>query len=341
MKVLLVEDSRTVAAYLTAVLREAPDFDLLPPARDGREGVRAALRYKPDVILMDLQLPEMDGIDAIRQILSSQATPIVVLSAFIDSPQGDRTFEAFSAGAVDVLPKPRGQGETEHDLFKRRLFRTLRTMAQACVVRRGVRLAGFEPALARAPTPPGEVRSLLLVGASTGGPMALSALLSGLPSLFRLPILISQHIVPGFEPSLARWLSQTGHPVEVVDSTRCLEQGRVYLSTASADMVLTSRGVSTAESRGALCPSVDRLFSSAVPRAPGVIAVLLTGMGEDGARGLLALREAGALTIAQDGPSCVVDGMPGTARSLGAALATLAPRDIAPFVLAELSGCSP
>lgn len=334
MRLLVVEDSLVVRRYVEAALAQAPDVELLPAATDGEAGVRAAVALRPDVILMDLQLPRLDGMSAIARIMDEAPCPIVVFSAFLQSATGDRTFEALRAGAVEVIAKPQGLGAAEVGQFREELLRTLKLMAQARVVRRRAPAAVAPPKVQVT----GEAE-LVVIGSSTGGPEVLHRIFRALPAPFPLPIVLAQHIIPGFEHGLAKWLSGTGHAAEVVAGPTTLEPGRVLIAPAHAHLQLT-RGLASqlAAEPGALTPSVDVLFESAAAAYGGrVAALLLTGMGEDGARGLRCLRELGAATATQLGESCVVDGMPAAGRRLGGSLVELAPDAIPAWLGAQAS----
>jgi len=349
MKVLLVEDSQTVRAYVESILRPAHDVELLPPARDGATGVAYAIEHRPDVILMDLELPVLSGLDAISQIMAVAPRPIVVLSAHLDRAGEDRTFESFQAGAVDVLAKPRGLSEEERKRFGERLLSIVRVMSQARVLRRPAPAVKMERT-----SNPGLTKNLgrryeaVLIGTSTGGPVVLRALLDALPAPYPLPIAICQHIVPGFEEGLARWLGESRHRVAVAREGDRLAPGVVLLSRADKHLVLRGRDVTLLQGQAAssgpprssrrggsrdsvppgvrATPSADLLFESAAKTiGASCVALLLTGMGEDGKRGLSALRSAGALTVTQTADTCVIDGMPGAARAAGAGVMDLSP----------------
>lgn len=329
MKVLLVEDSRTVGAYIEALFRATSELLLLPVVRNGASAVQAARAQRPDLILMDLNLPILDGVEAIRQIMSLAPCPIVVLSGHLATPQGDRTFEALAAGAVDVIAKPTGvEPELAAD-FSERLLSTVRLMAAARVVRRPAR-----PVVPQAAAV--SLRGafdLIAIGASVGGPPLLFDLLQQLPVPCPLPIVITQHVLPGYEHGLAAWLSRSGHAVRVAAHGDRPRAGSVLM--APSERHLAIRGdrcelnLDKAAERGPV-PSVDVMFESIAESAGDrAVALLLSGMGEDGARGLLTLRQCGALTVAQSGETCVVDGMPAAARALGAAELELPPPAIA------------
>jgi len=332
MKVLLVEDSLTVRVYVEGLLRGSPDVELLPAARDGVTGVKLAQSLAPDVVLMDLELPVMSGLDAIRVIMSTAPCPIVVLSAELDKPGEDRTFASFDAGAVDVLAKPRSLSDLERERFGERLLRVVRVMSEARVLKRRFvqkDLTSSLPPLSQpAIVAPYDV---VLIGSSTGGPLVLRALLGSIPAPFPLPILIAQHIVPGFEHGLATWLSESGHYVSVVRPGARAEPGRVLLARADKHLAVNGNELTILPAeRGKPTPSVDILFESAsASLGARVVALLLSGMGDDGCHGLSALRKKGALTVTQTAETCVVDGMPGAARAVGAQAKDLAPPEMA------------
>ncbi|MCI0528656.1 MAG: response regulator [Nitrospira sp.] len=334
MRILLIEDSRVVITYIEGLVRQEPDMELLPPAMDGATGVQAAKREKPDVILMDLQLPVLDGIEAIRRIMSEAPCPIVVLSAYLDLPDRDRTFESLQAGAVDVLTKPRGLGEEQIGHFRDRLIRTIRLMSKARMVgrRRNIRASPQTKSVSISTSLPSvQDYDIVVIGSSTGGPPVLYQILKSVPSPFILPMIVSQHIIPSFENGLARWLGETGHRVIVAQADQKIESGVVYLAQADRHLAVRPAGFEILPVEYTKpVPSVNVLFeSTAETFGARVIALLLTGMGEDGAKGMLALRNRGALTITQTGETCVVNGMPAAGRALGGSLYELSPNEMA------------
>ncbi|OJT19135.1 hypothetical protein BO221_37170 [Archangium sp. Cb G35] len=341
LKLLLVEDSRSVVAFLEQILRREPDIELLPHVANGRDAVVAVQRWSPQLVLMDLVLPGgMDGVEAITEIMATAPCPIVVLSGQLETPGRDRTFESLRAGAVDVLAKPTVGGLDAVKEFRERLLRTVRVMAHARVVGRR-RMSLRTPAVVTPPPSQGvaapEPRpcSLLAIGGSTGAPPLVFELLKALPSPAPFPVVVAQHIVRGFEPGFAKWLGGTGHRTMVAQGGEWLEPGVVYVSPADRDLVVRGGKLQTQTSRGVAVPSVDALFESVAGfYGSRAVGLLLTGMGEDGARGLLTMRQTGALTVAQEGTSCVVDGMPGAARALGAASQTLTPGEMSALMAA-------
>lgn len=336
MKVLLIEDSASVRAYIEGVLQQAPDIEVLPSARDGAEGVHAVLRHRPDLVLMDIELPVLDGISAIVQIMELAPCPVVVLSAYLDTPGHDRTFDALEAGAVDVLAKPSGLTKEAIERFAHKLLSTVRLMAQAHVVRRS---ASSIRKREERPKEQNASLSLVAIGASTGGPAAIREILRRVKAKSPVPIVIAQHTIPGFEHGLADWLSGTGHRVLVANGHARLEPGIVYLAPADQNVVIAEGSLEVVPAEAdEQVPSADLLFHSAA-RIFGdtAVGVLLTGMGDDGARGLLSLYERGALTMTQSAASCVVNGMPEAARRLGASVLELSPAEIASLLDAKLA----
>lgn len=341
MRVLVVEDSPTQMAYLRGILRSEPDIELLEPATTGVQGVRLAVAERPDIIVMDLHLAEMDGLEAIGHIMAIQPCPIVVLSAELGRADIDLTFESLRAGAVDALPKPGGGVMSPGPQFRETLLSRLRLLSQVRVVRRSHRQR--QPVRATQQPPPqveAQQTKVVVIGASTGGPPVLYELLKRLPRPPSLPVVISQHISAGSELGMCRWFRGSGHDVRVAVDGEELQAGRIYVSPADGHAVLTSAtrlGIAPLGD-ATIAPSVDQLFASAATHlGPNVIAVLLTGMGSDGAKGMAALHAAGALTVAQSAETCVVNGMPGSAVALGAVRQVLSPDGIAAMLCAAMA----
>ncbi|HEY0094681.1 MAG TPA: chemotaxis protein CheB, partial [Archangium sp.] len=270
MKLLLVEDSRSVVAFLEQLLRREPDIEWLPPVANGRDAVVAVQRWSPQLVLMDLVLPGgMDGVEAITEIMATAPCPIVVLSGQLETPGRDRTFESLRAGAVDVLAKPTIGGLEAVKEFRERLLRTVRVMAHARVVgrRRGSQrtpaaLPAVPSPLAVAPGPEPRACALLAIGGSTGAPPLVYELLRALPSPAPFPVVVAQHIVRGFEPGFARWLAGTGHRTVAARGGEWLEPGVVYVSPADSDLAVRGGKLQVLPSRGVAVPSVDVLFES-------------------------------------------------------------------------------
>ncbi len=341
LRVLVVEDSITVLAHIREVLASQPDIELVGEAHDGAQAVALCQRLRPDVVSMDMMLPGMDGQAATEAIMAHCPTPILIVSSSTNRGELLRTYEALAAGAVEVLEKPTAtmpEGEWE-----RRYLTLLRLVARIRVITHvRARIPGRSSA--RLPlAPPTPRRALLALGASTGGPGALMKVLQTLPAPAPLPVLIVMHINAVFSRGFAEWLdAQTPHPVRYAHGGERLHElaGQVVLAPPDSHLVLQSGQLqlSHAPPRHSCRPSVDVLFESlATEIGSGVAAALLTGMGRDGAQGLLAIRRAGGATLAQDEASSMVYGMPREAAQLGAAERVLPLADIGPALMG-LSG---
>jgi two-component system, chemotaxis family, protein-glutamate methylesterase/glutaminase len=347
IRVLVVEDSPSQRELLIGLLRVG-GMEVAGVAGDGHAAVAETQRLRPDVIAMDIHMPGLDGYAATRQIMQSCPTPIVLISSAADDPQ--RTVAALAAGALTVVRKP-GSGSDPVQASDRASFlRTIRLMADVLVVtRRPNKLpaqsipSGAQRGHAVSLPIAGSPR-ILAIAASTGGPAAVATLLQGLGSNFPLPILLAQHIAHGFVAPLAEWLSTaTQRQVHLAVRNEPLLPGHVYLAPEDQHMsvfMCDYAACRSMQSGERYCPSADILFESvAAVYGRRAIGVILTGMGDDGARGLWALRAAGGRTLAQDQASCVVYGMPQAAVKLGAVEREAPLADLA-RVVCDLAGVS-
>lgn len=351
LRVLIVEDSPTIRAYLRNALEPDEGLECVGEAGTARDAISLCAALRPDVISMDLALPGQSGVDATEHIMAYTPTPILVVSAADNRGISLHTYDALSAGAVDVLEKPGPQDLDQSEVWGRRFRSALKLVARIKVLTHPkARLRGMSgPATAQAEAPPGERRTaaLVAVGASTGGPAAVRELLAALPPSFHLPILLVIHISAGFSVSLAQWLERTSgfavrFAVHGAPVPRSGERG-VWMAPADRHLVIRSGHVllSAEAPRHSCRPSIDVLFESvAYEMGARSAGVLLTGMGRDGADGLLAMRRAGAWTAAQDEASSIVFGMPKEAIRLGAAERVRPPLEIAEAlnILAERTG---
>jgi two-component system chemotaxis response regulator CheB len=333
IRVMVAEDSAVTREYLDHLLSQDPALQVVGTVQNGQEAVEQAQRLRPDVILMDVHMPLMNGYEATRQIMERIPTPIVMVSSNMSHDQVAMTFEALKAGALTVLDKPYGLGHPDSDKTASQLQETVRLMAGVKVIRRWPRRDRSAPS----PTLPARAGSniqLIVIGASTGGPTVIVEILGSLPLNFPVPILVVQHIATGFTPGLVKWVGQsTPLHVKLAKSGETAQPGTVYLAPHGAQMGITKdRQIHlTKEPReNHFCPSVSYLFES-VAKAFGqsAMGILLTGMGQDGAVGLLQLSKAGGVTIAQDEETSVIFGMPAEAIRLGAAQYVLSPAQIA------------
>jgi two-component system chemotaxis response regulator CheB len=325
IRVLIVEDSRAQRELLIRLLQSAGIFDVVGAVDNGRDAVEYARRLRPDVIAMDIHLPIFDGYEATRQIMQCCATPIVMVSSSIGDA-GRRSVEALAAGALAVIRKPGHIANDKYEDDRVNLVKTLQIMADVPVVTRHTARLTAAPSIETTAAPWAEKPrrvDVLAIAASTGGPAAVQMLLGGLGASFPLPILLVQHIANGFVEALVDWLNATlPFNVRIASHGETMQSGTVYLAPDDYHLVVERPGVVGLKLHGPLdryCPSADTLFDSVTSMyGKQAIGVIMTGMGDDGARGLRALRLSGGQTFAQDEASCVVYGMPHAAVEMGA-----------------------
>jgi two-component system chemotaxis response regulator CheB len=321
-RVLIADDSAVMRRLLLTTLEPEPDLRVVGAARDGAEAVRLCMSLRPDVVIMDINMPIMDGLTATQKILEQAAIPIVVLSGYVGDPSSQMAFEAIRLGALAVVAKPTGPDEPEYRRMHDELVRAVRSMA-------GVKITPPRPQTADPIIPrpahnlPTHVRAVGIV-ASTGGPAALNFILPRLPADFPAPILIVQHITQGFIPGLVEWLANdTKLQVRIARAGDLPAPGHVLVAPDDNHMAVDARGhivLSHEDPVDGHRPSGTVLLRSlARTYGPQAIGVVLTGMGADGAAGLLAIKNAGGQTLAQDEATSVVYGMPREAAALGAA----------------------
>lgn len=330
IRVLVAEDSVTVRDLLIAILSADPEISIVGVAKDGLEAVLMAGKLRPDVITMDIHMPNLDGFDATKRIMNEVPTPIVIVSSGI-ARDVEVSLNALRAGAVAVLATPQGPASSQFTSTSEQLVDTVKAMSDVKVVRHWSQPVRVPPPVPRG----GEPIRVVAIAASTGGPAAVEHLLSRLPSGFPAAILVVQHIAPGFSEGLASWLNATSPlPVKLAEDGELIVPGRVYV--AGEDRHLTvSRGeriiLANDPPIGGFRPSATALFRSVAEHfGSSAAGVVLTGMGSDGVDGLLALREAGGCVLAQDEASSIVFGMPAAAIEAGAASIVLPLPQLAP-----------
>jgi two-component system chemotaxis response regulator CheB len=336
IRVLIVEDTPVVREFMVHVLGSDPGIEVVGTVNDGSEALAAVIRLEPDVVTMDVHMPKMDGLEATRRVMQEAPVPIVIVSGTVDD-QVASTFAALEAGALAFLSRPAGLGDSRYRREVDELVRTVKLMSEVKVVRR--RPARGTPGQPAVSVPARTPVRVVAIGASTGGPLAIQALLQALPKDFPVPVLIVQHIAEGFLDGFVHWLNRSSGPlVRLAAHAERSLPGHVYIAPDGYHMGV-DRGLnivlSDAPPDQGLRPSVAHLLRS-VREACGksAAAVLLSGMGKDGAKELLELRLAGAHTFAQDEASSVVYGMPGAALRLDAARYVMAPAEMAAVLTA-------
>jgi two-component system chemotaxis response regulator CheB len=341
VRVLVVEDSVTVRKRLVEMLASDPELELVGEAGDGKQAIEICQQARPDVISMDMMLPVMSGLSATEYIMAHCPTPILVVSASTNRGELFKIYEALAAGAVDVLEKPTElQCDGSWELRYRALLKLVARVR--AITHPRARLAGMRWQAAAVgvastkPTGAPQMCKVVAIGASTGGPGAIVEILRALPAEFQIPILLVLHINEPFGTALADWLdAQTGRQVAYATDGMPLAStaGRVAMAPCGRHLVVRSGRLhlTSDPERHSCRPSVDVLFESvAAECGASAAACLLTGMGKDGALGLLHVRKSGGFTMAQDESTSVVYGMPREAVRLGAAQQILRLGEIAP-----------
>jgi len=335
LRLVVVDDSSAVRDVLRAMIEVDDGIRIEGEAGTGREAVELVQSLRPDVVLMDVRMPEMNGIEATARIMASCPTPVIVFSSHTGMAEARESIDILAAGALDVMAKPDLDSEEALRECSRELRRKIRIASGVVVVRRIRRVVpenGGEGPLSGRDT--GKRFRMLGVGASTGGPGALRELFSKLPASFGIPIVVVQHITAGFSEGFSEWLQQyTPLTVRIARPRDRAASGTVLLAPEGRQMEVFPDGTVSAasgETGNGHIPSADVLLSSvALSFREDAVGVLLTGMGADGVEGLLKIRQAGGRTYAQNEESCVVFGMPGEAVRRGAAAEVLDPAAIA------------
>jgi len=344
INVLVAEDSTVTRMFLVHLLESDPQIRVIGAVGDGQAALDFVKQNKPDVVLMDIHMPRLDGFEATRRIMETQPVPIVVCSATASAKDVVFTFQAMEAGAIACIEKPLGREHRDFEALAAHLLETVKLMSEVKVVRRTAR-SRPAPLPAAHPTQaaqwqraPAQIK-LIGIGASTGGPPVLQTILAGLPKDFPAPVLVVQHIAHGFLAGMVEWLNQTtGLRIHIASYGTTPLPGHVYLAPDDFHMGIGAGGaivLTREEPENHLRPAVSFLFRSlAAVCGPNALGVLLTGMGKDGAEELKAMKDKGAITIAQDQESSVVHGMPGVAIVLGGATHVLPADKIAAALVA-------
>lgn len=351
IRILIVDDSALTRQLLRTLFVADPAIEVIGEAGDGKAALTKVADLRPDLVLLDVRMPVMDGVETTRQIMAYYPTPILVLTASLAGHDVDITFQMLDAGALDVMEKPHLNNPAALDAARLALIRKVKLLARVKVVThlRGRRTkpglgggtlvpqpgltdggkAVWEPQ--HAPYP------VVVIGASTGGPKVIRQILSGLPADFAAALVIVQHIAAGFSAGLVEWLSgSTALPVRLAAEGATLGPACALVAPDRYDLMVHANGTVHLSTQPLLLqrPSVDIAMQSVAEQfGPATIGVLLTGMGRDGVAGLRAIKRAGGATIAQDAASCAIYGMPRAAVEAGVVSAVLPPDQIARALL--------
>jgi two-component system, chemotaxis family, protein-glutamate methylesterase/glutaminase len=317
LRVIIADDSPTARQLLEEILRSDPEIHVVGVAQNGHEIVELAKKLRPDLAVIDVCMPGMDGFEATQEIMTRVPTPIVLVSASTMMGEVDTGMKALQAGALTLLLKPSGPQSPGFDKAGRDLIATIKAMADVKVVRQHRRRAP-EGAAAQPSQRPAAAARMVAIAASTGGPPALQRILSGLPLDFPAPILVVQHMALGFMDGFAAWLDLVVPlKVKIAVAGEPLVAGTVYIAPENRHLGVSGRHTIVLRAEppiGGFRPSATYLFESVAETfGDSTIAVILTGMGEDGVAGLRHVRRTGGFIIAQDEATCVVYGMPGAA----------------------------
>jgi two-component system, chemotaxis family, protein-glutamate methylesterase/glutaminase len=350
IKLLIVEDSIIVTTILKKIFNSAPDIEVVGTAANGVEGLALVEKLQPNVVCTDLHMPKMNGLELTSEIMNRFPRPILVISASVQEDDTRHVFDLFEAGAVDVIPKPKAGTPLDYEAMKELLLSKVRVVAGVKVFTR--KKSRFQPsANPGVTTPPKPVvtpefsgksaTKIVVIGASTGGPQALQAILSQIKANFPYPIICVQHISVGFLNGLLDWLGTScALPIKTAVQGEIPQPGVIYFPPENQHLQINSMGRFLCTNLPPVDghrPSVTVTFQSVAQYyRSNAIGILLTGMGRDGASGLLTLSQAGAFTIAEAESTAVVFGMPKEAIALGAAKKVLPLQDIATTLIKNL-----
>lgn len=341
IKVLIVEDSLVGQKLLKGLIESDQRFELLPIAENGKQALTFVKKYLPDVVSMDINMPVMNGVEATRSIMQEHPVPVVIVSSLYNSSEVEMAMNVLQAGAVNILPRPFGPGHPKFSTTARQYLNTLMLMSEVKVVRRKATYVEkheftYEPASTRqifTQKIHNQIFQILAIGASAGGPEGISTILKNIPKEFPIPVLIVQHIDANFADGFRTWLNTFSNlPVHTAAENMIILPGNAYIPPGGMHMSLktkTTLHVSEEPKNLISKPSINVLFKSLNEvYGKNTLAVLLSGMGKDGAEELKLLHDSGAYTLVQDEESCLVFGMPGEAIKLNSATFVGSPQKI-------------
>ena len=324
IRVLVVDDSAFMRKIIIDILAASPDIEIIGKAKNGQDAIEKITHLRPDVVTMDVEMPVLDGLHALGYIMSECPTPVIMLSG-AESKQADLTLTAFQYGAVDFIQKPSGNISLDMAKIKDELIKKVKAAANVAVHKLGFieeKKVNVRKKEKIEPIQRIRTKKIIIIGSSTGGPRALQQVIPFLPSNLRAPVLVVQHMPPGFTKSLAdRLNSQSMLKVKEAADGDILEIGTVYIAPGDFHMTVKQQNINgelrevvtltKTEKVQGVRPSIDVLLDSVAPIfGENTLGVILTGMGSDGTNGIRKLKSAGGKVIAEDESTCVVYGMP-------------------------------
>jgi two-component system, chemotaxis family, protein-glutamate methylesterase/glutaminase len=354
IKVLIVDDSASVTMLLSQIINEQNDMQVIGKANNGRDAIELAEKLRPDIITMDIHMPGVDGFEATRTIMQNTPTPIVIISSLLNNKEMKISFKALEEGALAVLEKPPGPANPKFESVCRDLVDTLRAMSGMRVIRKREIIKLSQSLLKVAETDSSSFnqfesicpKKIIAIASSTGGPAAIKDILSELPEGLPVPIVIVQHISSGFLSCMVDWIqASVTLRCEVASQGQALKPGHVYFAPDGYHMMIedSEEGlIAKLEDFPPINlhrPSATPLFKSvAASCGDRAIGIVLTGMGSDGAEGLLEMKSVSATTFVQDKVSSIVHSMPEAALAIGAASEAISIEMIAPRIIQLLKG---
>lgn len=334
VRIVIAEDSPTVAKMLVRIFNSDPELEVTGVADDGLMAIQMVKQLRPDVVTMDIKMPRLDGVESTRRIMSDVPTPVVIISSTINPRETESSISALGAGALVAVAKPGGPSSPGFALSSKQLINAVKAVSRVKMSARPASrsVASDVRGQVRAPIS-GRPCRVVAIGASTGGPAVLAEILSGLPRSFSLPVLIVQHMAAGFHAGFARWLdSSCALPVKLAEDGEKIMSATVYVAPEACHMGVKRHAIELSDTPAVDLsrPSVSYLFNSvAATFGAATCAVILTGMGRDGADGLVAVKAAGGYVMAQEEKSCAVFGMPRVAINEGLVDRVVFPEDVA------------
>lgn len=322
VNVMIIEDSPVVQHLLARSIETDKEIKVISVVDSAEKGIEALSHLNPDVLIVDIFLPKMNGYEFTKHVMATHPIPIIIVSGLFSPNDSDKMFKAFEAGALIILPKPIGPNDTNYNAKVQELNRYIKLVSSIKLVTRRLKPEGKDGDEARLMKHIGRKFNVVGIGSSLGGPMALRTIISALPENFPLPILAVQHISPGFLEGMIMWLQKTSKlRIKVGEEGELIKPGCIYFAPDHAHMLVAKGGVINLvreNKKDVLQPSVSKLFKSiADVYGNSSIAIVLTGMGKDGSQEMVLLKQKGAVTIAQNEGTSIVFGMPGEAIKLG------------------------
>ena len=336
IKVLLIDDSPIALKILEKILITAQDIKVVGTAKNGKEGLERVIELNPDVICLDLHMPVMDGYEFTKECMTRHPKPILVVSVSVQEGSAN-IFKLLQAGAIDVFAKPRSGIESEYDKRGLELISKVRLLSGVVAIRRPSAEPGVRSVESKPIIPHSEIRiphlEIIAIGASTGGPQTLEAIFMHLPANFPLPVICIQHIGDEFLDGFVEWLASICRvKVRIAQTGDSPEPGTIFFPQAGTHLKIDNNGkfsISREPPYDGHLPSISVTFKSIADYYGGhAMAILLTGMGRDGAEGMQAVSKAGGVTIAQNEATSIVFGMPKAAIELAAAKYMMSPEEI-------------